>query len=81
MKEIEAPECQMGYTQSQLERILGDRFQDFLLWTYGQTVGLCDGRQYNHETQDYEQTHCGPHGLAFYEWDLKRFLKGLPVID
>lgn len=78
---LEHPTCELGYPQIQLERILGSRLQEFLLWSAGQTIGMCDGRKYNYETKKYEATGCGPHGLVVYPGDLDRFLKGLPVID
>lgn len=49
----------------------------------GQTVALCDGKEYNHETNEYRATECAsaPHGLVVYPSDLARFLSGQPVID
>lgn len=80
-QDTEKPECQLGYPIDQVQRILGDRFPEFNEWIAGQTVSICDGRSYNYETKQYEETGCGPHGSVIYSWDLDRFLKGLPVID
>ena len=79
---IEEPECRMGYTHPQLVRILGERLPEFNKWMYGQTMTLCEGRQYNHDTKEYEVACDGvAHGGVVYSWDLNRFLRGLPVID
>lgn len=77
----EKPECQLGYTETQLDRILGDRRREFNAWMRGQTIAMCDGKKYNHEEKRYEDTGCGPHGLVVYSWDLQRFIFGLPVVD
>ncbi len=81
MGKVEPPGCQLGYTDDQLGRILGDRLPEFFRWMAGQTVAVCDGRQYNYDTKEYEPTGCGPHGSATYAWDLQRFLDGRPIID
>jgi len=78
---LPAPVCELGYTQAELEQILGDRFDQFDLWMTGQTVAWCDGRQYNYETKEYEPTNCGPHGMVVYPWDLQGFLNNAPVFD
>lgn len=75
------PSCQLGYTTEDLEQILGDRLQEFYGWMDGQTVGICDGRDYNHQTQEYYETKCGPHGSAYYQWDVVRFIDGRPIVD
>jgi hypothetical protein len=78
---MERPECELGYPVDQLMRILGDRFSEFLKWMTGQTFTSCTGTRYNYLAEEYEPTGCGPHGFVYYEWDVKRFLSGLPVID
>lgn len=80
--ELPPPECSLGYTRAQVEQILQTpaRMLAFDAWMYGQTIGLCDGQRYNHDTKQYEPS-CGPHGAAYYRVDLQRFLSGLPVID
>lgn len=76
------PECRGGYTQRQIEEITGGRFDEFTHWMRGQTMMLCEGYRYNHDTQEYE-TACGgiSHGGIVYPWDLERFLSGRPIID
>lgn len=76
------PECNWGYTTSQLEEILGDRFEEFGKFMVGQTMTLCEGRKYNHETKEYEES-CGgvAHGGVVYPWDLDNFLRGGPILD
>lgn len=76
------PECRLGYTHSQLKLILGDRFHDFGHWMHGQTMAICEGKSYSHETKQYREA-CGgvSHGVVIYCWDLERYLAGLPVID
>lgn len=77
---IEPPECRVGYTVEQLERILGDRIKEFYIWMRGQTFSSCDDRIYNHSTKEYEPG-CGPHGFVYYPWDVQRFLDGSPIVD
>lgn len=76
------PECRLGYTFEQLEKILGGRLDFFGHWMRGQTMAICDGRQYSHETQEYTET-CGgtAHGVIVYRYDLERYLLALPVVD
>lgn len=74
------PECEGGYTAEQVRSIMGDLHDEFQRWMSGQTVMLCEGRRYNHETRAYEPS-CGPHGVVTYRWGVGRFLLGLPVID
>lgn len=80
--DIEKPECAWGYTTQQLRRILGSHFDDFGRWMRGQTMTLCNGQKYNHDTEEYEEA-CGgvSHGGVVYPWDLGRYLNNLPVID
>jgi hypothetical protein len=75
------PECKLGYTDAQLHTILTSRYEEFWLWMRGQTFSSCDGRAYNHDKKEYEDTGCGPHGFVVYSWDLLRFLEGKPVVD
>lgn len=74
----------MGFPESQLLRILDeDGLANFKRWMVGQTVSICDGRAYNHDTKEYEPTQCAPnpHGVVYYLHDLERFLKHLPIVD
>jgi len=78
---MEKPRCELGYPIDQVEEILGDRFEEFGKWVSGQTMAICDGYLFNYAADEYEPTHCGPHGQAIYPWDLQRFLDRRPVID
>jgi len=62
--------------------MLGSKFDSFGYWMRGQTIGICEGRSYNHGTKEYEVS-CGgvSHGVVVYKDDLRRFILGLPVID
>lgn len=75
--------CPYGLTHDELEIILGSRMPEFMHWMRGQTVMLCDGREYDHDEKAYKDTACAPwgHGVVTYRWDLDRFLRGLPIID
>lgn len=75
------PTCKLGYTAADLHALLGDRFAAFSSWMRGQTAAVCDGRSYNHSTQEYEATGCGPHGTAIYPSDVRQFLSRGPVLD
>ena len=79
---LSSPVCRLGYTNAELDEILGPRRQEFDHWMRGQTVALCEGRTYDHESAKYEES-CGgvAHGVVTYQHDLRRFLDGLPVID
>lgn len=76
------PECEMGWTDQQLRIKLGLQYNKFQQWMTGQTQALCEGRQWNHDTGQYEEA-CGgvAHGPVTYPWDLDRFMAGLPVFD
>lgn len=73
------PECEGGFTERQVTEIMGDRIEEFWRWMSGQTMMLCEGRSYNHERREYEES-CGgvAHGPITYSWDLKRFLGIVP---
>lgn len=73
--------CEGGYTRDDLERLLGERLAAFDSWMRGQTMGICDGRRYDHGRREYEPTGCGPHGPVAYSHDVKRFLSGGSVVD
>ena len=78
---MKKPSCELGYTIPDLKEILGNRYDEFLNWMRGQTVAMCEGRKYNYDKHEYEDTGCGPHGWAYYPWDVQRFLDGRPIID
>lgn len=77
------PECRGGYPTYQLEEFLTpEQYTALGKWMYGQTMMICDGRQYDHETKEYVEA-CGgeAHGVVVYSWDVERWALGLPVID
>jgi hypothetical protein len=82
MTELPLPECQLGYTKKQISEIFTFDESLFRRWMRGQTVSVCEGRSYNHDTQEYEES-CGgvAHGIVYYPWDVQRFIDGLPVVD
>lgn len=75
------PHCELGYTHAQIEQIMGERVNQFHRWMAGQTVGLCEGRRWNHETGTSEVTDCGPHGVVIYRSDVQQFLEGGAPLD
>lgn len=70
------PECRLGYTEVQLDAILGDRRANFNRWMRGQTIALCGGPR-----DGGDRTCTVPHGVAVYPWDLENFLRGGPILD
>lgn len=80
MRELPKPECPYGYPETQLERILGDRMPEFFKFMRGQTVSLCEGREYNYERKAYFETG-HTHGVIFYEGDVRNFLGSRRWID
>lgn len=83
MNKLPDPECEGGYPWSQIDTIFDvetvKRLEKFMA---GQTMMLCEGRRYNHDTQDYREACNGvAHGGVIYPWDLQRFMDGAPIID
>lgn len=75
------PDCDLGYSFDLLEETLGaERFADLMDWMQGQTMAICDGRRYDHDTQEYYET-LHAHGPVVYTWDVMRFLAGGPILD
>lgn len=72
------PECQHGYTQTQIEKIMGDRIDAFYRWMRGQTTMLCDGRRYDYTIKSYVPDGCSPggHGMIIYRSDVEQYLNG-----
>lgn len=70
--------CPLGYTREQVEQITAERYDEFAKWMRGQTVALCDGRQWDHDKQEDEPTSCtdSPHGLVTYPHDVAQFIRG-----
>jgi hypothetical protein len=80
-KNLPAPDCRLGYTDSQVSAIVGAHLKEFNFWMAGQTMSICEGRRYNFDREKYEPDGCGPHGVVIYPWDLERFLDGRPIVD
>jgi hypothetical protein len=85
MFELPKTECESGYPEWQIEEILqkaGRAMTEFSQFMYGQTMTLCQGEKYNHDTRSYYEC-CGgvAHGGVVYPWDLERFLQRKRVID
>lgn len=75
------PSCRYGYTRDDLGRLLGARLPEFDSWMRGQTLGICDGREYDYAAFAYCETGCGPHGVVAYRHDVRRFLGGAGPLD
>ncbi len=72
---LPVPSCSYGYTIAQLNEIFGNNIDTFNNWMYGQTVMLCEGTRYNHDTKSYEPSECGEaHGPIVYSWDVMRYV-------
>lgn len=88
--EVPPGECRTaynGYPWTQLETIFPPTTVSRLeAWMFGQTMMICDGSP-EWKWVDDELVEVGPskcdraHGGVVYEWDLDRFLLGLPVVD
>jgi hypothetical protein len=69
------PECRWGYTEAQVNKIMGERVDEFRSWMDGQTVGFCQGRAYDHDKREYYEVCDGKHhGVVVYSCDIERFL-------
>lgn len=71
------PECPFGYPWYQLEEIFDEEtFERFSKWMNGQTMSICEGRKFNHETMEHEPDACAgnAHGGVAYKYDVHRFL-------
>ena len=72
------PACRLGYSSRQVNELLssyglkGSAFSEFMR---GQTMALCDGTLYNHDTQEYEPSCGEAHGVVVYPRDLSYFLQ------
>ena len=74
MTDLPEPACRYGYTRDQLAAILAGRLDEFHRWFHGQTGAICDGREWDFDACQWRDTGCGPHGMAVYSSDLRRFL-------
>lgn len=72
--------CPMGLTESDLAALFPDPIErtKFNKWMFGQTATMCEGRQFNHDTREYEMTDCAehPHGYITYRHDVEQYLRG-----
>lgn len=69
------PACKYGYTNKQVTKIIGTKnLGVFNRYMTGKTMAVCDGKVYNPETNQYEASNCGPHGLITYSCDVESFL-------
>jgi hypothetical protein len=75
------PACKWGYTRPQVIQMMGLFIDKFDTWMDGQTVALCDGREYDHEQKKYVSSCDVAHGTIYYADDVRRYALGLPVID
>lgn len=67
------PDCKLGYTEHQIEQIMGSRVADFYEWMHGQTGAICMPSN----GDPCERSH----GFVFYRGDINRFLNKLSVVD
>ena len=84
LDELPEPACTgLGFAVYQLEDAMSPQeFKRLELWMSGQTMSLCDGRTYDHETKTYRPSPCGGiHGPVIYVHDVGRFLAAGPIID
>lgn len=82
MTRLPDPECKYGYTDNQIRLILGDKYNSFARWMFGQTMSICSGMEYDHDTRKMLPSGCGrAHGTIVYPWDLERYLERKPIID
>jgi len=81
--QLPEPACPYGYTSAQIEEIMGSRLEAFNHFMVGQTMSVCDGREYDHDKKEYHPTACAdsPHGVVTYTVDVRRFLAGRPPLD
>lgn len=72
----------MGYPRSQLEEIFdAQQLARLDSWLYGQTMGLCDGTEWDHDAQEHVQVCPEAHGSVIYRHDIVRFLRAGPITD
>lgn len=82
---LPVPDCPLGYPRSQLEQILGDRFEAFQEWMRGQTMAICEASRYSPEADLYIPSACAgggdPHGVVACPHDVARFISGKEPLD
>lgn len=70
------PSCRQGYTRADLSRLFpaSGSLKDFDAWMNGQTQSICEGKSYNHDTGEYEESCNGvSHGVVAYPHDVAKF--------
>lgn len=77
IKTLPEPSCPHGYTQADLENILGASLPAFDKWMRGQTMSICEAAQYHydrahgefcgHAEGDEETWKCDYTGTGYYE--------------
>lgn len=75
------PACHYGYDREQIEQLMADDLDRFDRWMRGQTIAICDGREYDYEASEYRETGCGPHGGVVYAHDVANYLNGGQIRD
>lgn len=83
LTDILPPACPRGYTREQVEQITAEQHDEFVDWSRGMTVALCDGRVWDYDFGEYAPTSCAstPHGPVVYPWDLAQFVRGGEPLD
>lgn len=61
------PTCPSGYTQDDLEALLGPGLHAFMIWMSGQTMMLCDGKGYIHKRE--HNGYCAHEADAPFTWE------------
>ena len=69
------PRCTLGYPEDQLKEMLGETYERFGHWMYGQTGAICISSNLG------EPCSAGPHGMVVYPHDLRNFLEGGRIVD
>lgn len=69
------PKCIYGFTNKQIQTIMGNRLEAFQKWMRGQTVCCCPGMSQGCDNTDHRDS------TIVFEEDVVRFLKGLPIVD
>ena len=75
------PSCPRGFTVEDILLIFPDEEQRkaFGRWMNGQTIGNCDGVNYDYENHRYVESECGGsgHGWTYYTYDVNRYVTGI----
>lgn len=74
------PACRMGYTDEQVDEILGPRRDEFTRYMARRTWTVCDGRTWDHDRRKLVPSGCGPHDAVVYTRELVDFLTAHPEV-